>query len=117
MWCPLPQKAKRAGADGEAAEAEKEAEGGAGHGKKSKGEASVKEGGPPKKRRDARAISDVTLTAGAVGEADAKVASLKAANPLYASLFTSSRPALSGDDERKGLFIRTSTALYTQNRG
>ena len=53
----------------------------------------------------------------AVHEADARVSDLKAKNPLYASLFTSSQPALSGDAERKNLFIRTAAPLFTQNRG
>ena len=41
---------------------------------------------------------------------------MKKSNPLFASLFNSSRPAETGDAERKNLFIRTTTAIYTQNR-
>ncbi len=62
-------------------------------------------------------IADSTLhTADSLKEAESKVADMKASNPLFASLFNSSRPEITGDAARKNLFIRTSTAIYTQNR-
>ncbi len=69
------------------------------------------------KARKKGSIADSTSHSGEVRqEAEDRVAAMKAANPLYASLFNSSRPAVTGDAERKNLFIRTTTAIYTQNR-
>ncbi len=62
-------------------------------------------------------VADTSMRGAEVAkEVDDKMAAMKAANPVFAALFNSSKPAVDPSAAKDNLFIRTTTSIYTHGR-